>query len=308
MKLIFVVNEKSGNGKGAKTWNQLKANLTIPYEAFVTSYEKQAIAFAKQIKEQSSKDKEKTLVIGIGGDGTYHELLNGLYGAKNVVLGAVCAGSGNDFKRGFTAFEKAEEIETFIKSNGAIKQDLGEILANDKRIYFVNNSGIGFDATVAITANESKVKKAFNKVGLGKLCYVYYLIKCLFTFKPFTVEIQANGETKIYHQVWFITASNQKFFGGGMNISPHSKTDDEQLELTIVHNLNKYKLLFIFGTVFFAKHTGFKEVKQITSEQFTIKMNQTYLMHADGEKLLIDTKTTPVVFQVAEQKWNLAKK
>jgi diacylglycerol kinase (ATP) len=308
MKLIFVVNEKSGNGKGAKTWMKLKANLTIPYEAFVTSHEKEAIAFAQQIKQRTQGEQEKTLVIGIGGDGTYHELLNGLYEASNVIVGAVCAGSGNDFKRGFTAFEHAHEIEAFIKTNGALQQDLGEINTNDATIYFVNNSGIGFDATVAIAANESKVKGTFNKLGLGKLCYVYYLIKCLFTFKPFTVQVTNNGQTAIYEKVWFLTASNQKYFGGGMNISPKSNTSDGLLELTIVHNLNKYKLLFIFGTVFFGKHTGFKEIKQLSGSDFTVCLQETYLMHADGEKLVIDTKNEPIHFKIANQKWLLAKK
>ena len=92
-----------------------------------------------------------------------------------------------------------------------------------------------------------------------------------------------------------------------MNISPTSKTDDQLLELTIVHNLNKYKLLFIFGTVFFGKHTLFKEVIQLQASQFTIHMQENYSMHADGEKLQIATAKAPIIYTIADEQWQLAK-
>lgn len=306
MKLIFIVNQKSGNGKGAKIWRAIQKDLSVPYDVYITQYEKQAIAFSRAIAEQSNNDKQPILLIGIGGDGTYHEILNGIQGAKYITVGAVCAGSGNDFKRAYGQFSTAASIEKFLQSPSHTFQDGGKLLSGHSTYYFVNNSGIGFDATVAITANESKMKKLFNKVGLGKLIYVYYLIKCLFTYKPFHLKLEVNGEEKTYNYVWFVTASNQPFFGGGMNLSPTSNTQDGELELTVVHHLNRYKLLFVFITVFFAKHTKFKEVVQMKSNQFVIHMNENYLMHADGEKLPIETKANPITFLAVQENWQLA--
>ena len=307
MKLFFIVNEKSGNGKGAKIWREIQSELTIPYDVFVTNYEKEAIKIAEQIKAESSNNSTPVLLIGIGGDGTYHEILNGIQGANNIILGAVCAGSGNDFKRAYGQFDNAKQIEKFMDHVTALNRDAGKIDVHNQTIYFVNNSGIGFDATVAITANESNVKKAFNRIGLGKLCYVYYLIKCLFTFKPFNLDVFMDGQIKSFQNVWFVTASNQPYFGGGMKISPSSKTDDGLLELTVVHNLNKYKLLFVFITVFFGKHTHFKEIEQLTASSFTLHMNENYCMHADGEKLPIETKNGPIKFTTSGRIWRLAK-
>ena len=307
MKLIFIVNEKSGNGKGAKIWRKIQSELSVPYDVFVTTYEKEAIKIAEQVKTDLNVNSNPVLLIGIGGDGTYHEILNGIQGAKHIILGAVCAGSGNDFKRVYGQFNNAKQIECFMNDAHALDQDAGKIEIHNQTIHFVNNSGIGFDATVAITANESKIKKAFNRVGLGKLCYVYYLIKCLFTYKPFKLEVFNDGERKSFKNVWFVTASNQPYFGGGMKISPSSKTDDGLLELTVVHNLNKYKLLFVFITVFFGKHTRFKEIEQLTSSSFTIHMDENYPMHADGEKLVIETKKGPIKFSASEKIWQLAK-
>ncbi len=309
MKLIFIVNEKSGNGKGAKIWRNIQSELSVPYDVFITNYEKDAIKIAEQIKTESNHTSNLVLLVGIGGDGTYHEILNGIQGAKHIILGAVCAGSGNDFKRAYGQFDNAKQIEQFMHDVTALSQDAGKIEALKQiNTHFVNSSGIGFDATVAIAANESKVKKAFNLVGLGKLCYVYYLIKCLFTFKPFNLVVFMEEQMKSYQNVWFVTASNQPYFGGGMKISPSSKTNDGLLELTIVHNLNKYKLLFVFMTVFFGKHTRFKEIDLLSSSKFTIHMNDNYEMHADGEKLTIETKNVPITFSACENYWQLAKK
>lgn len=308
MKLVFIVNETAGNGKGAKIWRNIQSELSVSYEVFVTTYEKQAIKIAERIKTESNHTGNPVLLVGIGGDGTYHEILNGIQGAKHVILGGVCAGSGNDFKRAYGQFDDAKQIEHFLHHVNAQSKDAGKMeIPQQTTIYFVNNSGIGFDATVAKAANTSKVKKAFNLVGLGKLSYVYYLIKCLFTFKPFKLDVFINEQVKSYQNVWFITASNQPYFGGGMKISPSSKTDDGLLELTVVHNLNKYKLLFVFITVFFGKHTRFKEIELITSQTFTIHMNENYPMHADGENLAIETKNSPIKFSAIGNYWQLAK-
>lgn len=309
MKLIFIVNEKSGNGKGRKVWRSIQSQLTVPYEVFITAHEKDAIKIAQQIKGYSNENSMPVLLVGIGGDGTYHEIVNGIQGANHIILGAVCAGSGNDFKRAYGQFNNAKEIEQFLYNVTVVSKDVGIIQnAQQSTIHFVNNSGIGFDAKVAITANQSNIKKAFNLIGLGKLCYVYYLIKCLFTFKPFKMNVFIDDQLKSYENVWFITASNQPYFGGGMKISPTSKTDDGVLELTVVHNLNKYKLLFVFITVFFAKHTKFKEVELLTGSQFTIHMQENYPMHADGEYLSIETKNAPIIFSASSSCWQLAKK
>ena len=307
MKLIFIVNEKSGNGKGAKIWRKIQSELSVPYDVFVTTYEKEAIKIAEQVKTNSIVNSNPVLLIGIGGDGTYHEILNGIQGAKHIILGAVCAGSGNDFKRAYGQFTHGKQIEQYMHHATALAQDAGKIEVHNQTIHFVNNSGIGFDATVAITANESNVKKAFNRIGLGKLCYVYYLIKCLFTFKPFKLDVFMDGQTKSFQNVWFVTASNQPYFGGGMKISPSSKTDDGLVELTVVHNLNKYKLLFVFITVFLGKHTYFKEIEQLTASSFTLHMNENYPIHADGENLPIETKNEPITFSASGIFWRLAK-
>ena len=104
-----------------------------------------------------------------------------------------------------------------------------------------------------------------------------------------------------------LTVSNQPFFGGGMNLSPTSNTTDGKIELTVVSELSKWKFLAVFGTVFFAKHTRFKEIEQLSSTDFVLQYNAKLPCHADGEKQLLSYGHQQLKCSVKKQAWQLAK-
>ena len=110
--------------------------------------------------------------------------------------------------------------------------------------------GAGFDASIAVKASRSPVKKWLNYLGLGQSIYAFYLIVEIFTYKPGAVEIIVDGTRKTYEKTWFITVSNQPYYGGGMQISPSAHPQDGQLHMIVVHHLSRIKLLFVFLSVF----------------------------------------------------------
>ena len=284
MKLAFIVNEYAGNGNGRRVWQKVKSELKIPYEAYISTYSKHAYLLAREIAERATNEEHRVLLIVIGGDGTIHEVLNGCANNKNIILGNIRAGSGNDFARGFSAFNRVSDIEIFLQHPAVQTVDIGQMQYASQEL-FINSCGMGFDAYVAIKTNDSKVKKWLNKCKLGKLGYVYYVVLGLFMFKPFSLMIKDGENILQYDQVWFATISNQPYFGGGMKISPTSVITDGKLELTIVHNLSKHKFLTLFLTVFFGMHTRFKEVVQHSGEEFKIQFDRNVPCHADGEKV-----------------------
>ena len=77
MRLHFIVNEFAGNGKSKKLWVRLEKQLEIPYELHKTQYAQHAIQLAQQLAEQTVVTGEKICLIGIGGDGTIHEIIRG---------------------------------------------------------------------------------------------------------------------------------------------------------------------------------------------------------------------------------------
>lgn len=304
MELHVIVNVRAGNGKSKIIWQQLKQQLKTPFQEYMTEFPGHGTELAKTIVQQCNT---KTLILVVGGDGTIHEVINGTIQSEHVAVGFIPAGSGNDFARCFNSFKTAEEIDQYVQSVGAIqKMDCGMIEIGDSKV-FVNNAGIGFDAYVVKQANQSNIKKRLNKIGLGKLSYVYFLIISIFSFRCFNLEIEHNGNIKKFEHVWFATISNQPYFGGGMNISPKSIPNDGRLELTVVHNLAKWKLLLLFVTVFFGKHTGLKEVDQMSADQFTLRVSEISFCHTDGELIDYTDSTKPIQFSVMPNSWNLVK-
>ncbi|WP_269318636.1 diacylglycerol/lipid kinase family protein [Heyndrickxia ginsengihumi] len=100
---------------------------------------------------------------------------------------------------------------------------------------------------------------------------------------------------------WFITISNQPFFGGGMRIAPFASPADGQLNMTVVHDLSRLKFLFIFITVFFRKHHKFKEVSSFTGKRMSIVTPYTLPVHADGELIGV----TPTDVHICMNCWKL---
>ncbi|MEO4051890.1 diacylglycerol kinase family protein [Solibacillus sp. CAU 1738] len=304
MQLHIILNTRAGRGKSEELWQDWQQQLSVVHILHLTQYEGHAIEIAKKIAQDAQKQQQPTCIVAIGGDGTIHEVINGVIGFDFVTVGAIKAGSGNDFARAYRVFGSPGELELFLLNPGREPHDCGIVHLQQPRA-FMNSCGIGFDAFVTVLTNGSKVKKRLNQMGLGKLSYLYYVVRGLITFKPFELVVIHNGEERIIKDVWFATICNQPYFGGGMKISPYSKTDDGELELTVVHKLSRIKLLFIFSTVYFGKHLLFKEVTQMSGEDFQLHYNAELFCHTDGE--IVEVANHSLSFYVKKHSWYLTK-
>lgn len=284
MKVHFIVNERAGGNKGKLVWRQLKEKIDFPFEVYMTTGQ----LAASQYVQSLDRLVDTQLIVAIGGDGTINEVVNGAKGRDDLIISFMKAGSGNDFARGIQCFHSYEEMVDFIQYKHSLKKwiDVATIQSNHVNKSFVNNCGLGFDAYVCSLVNGSKVKKFLNNLRLGKLSYVYIMIKALFTYKPFQLEIELDEHKKQrFNNVWFITVSNQPYFGGGMKISPHSNIEDGKVEVTIVNNLPSWKFLMLFLTVYNGSHLKYKEVLYTQAQKIHCTVSEPVHCHTDGETI-----------------------
>lgn len=288
-QIYFIINPKARNGYCLKIWERVEIQLKkeqVSYLALFTEYPGHANILANQI---AKKNLEQKIIIGVGGDGTLHEVINGIVKEKNITIGFIPGGSGNDFSRGFRIpadpVEALKVILRLMRREGALV-DIGEITLEDQtNHYFINNMGAGFDAVISYEVNQSKMKALLNKLSLGRLVYVYFLLKKLFTYKTSTIDLSIDGRRHIFEQTWFVTVSNQPFYGGGMKIAPGAVPDDGLFDITVVHQLSRWKLLLVFISVFWGKHIHFKEVKTYKGRVVSIQSRAPLFVHADGEHI-----------------------
>jgi diacylglycerol kinase (ATP) len=286
----FIVNQVSGNGKGMKVWMEIERLLQakqVNYRVFFTERPKHATEIAKDLV----KNNEAEIVVAIGGDGTIHDVANGLIGS-NVTLGCIPAGSGNDFSRGLIGSVDHKKALDQILSGKGRKIDIARI--NHECCLTV--VGIGFDGKVAKTTDESKHKKWLNSVGLGNLTYVFSFIQVLFHYQPTNLHLTIDEKRIALSNVWLIAVANFPFYGGGMAICPEARCDDGMLDICVVHNISRWKLLRVFPHVFKGKHVIHPAVTMFSGKQIEIHSDSPLIIHGDGEII----GETPVKIMIEE--------
>lgn len=301
---ILIVNPAAGNGRAVKVLKMLQKDpLFIKKEcrSFLTKYEGHAEEIVKQVID-IYKDKIKCFIV-VGGDGTLHEVLNGLKHFPTYKLAFIPAGSGNDFARGTNTNKKPLKLFKDIVSSPSFQPYWGGTYQTDYRKkqnsrLFGNSMGFGFDAEVAFKANQSKYKKWLNKIRLGSLSYVIALIQTLLSYEVKTIELTLDGKTKQLTNVFMITIGVHGSYGGGMKIIPKARMNKDTFDILVIQNISKWKVLALFASVFWGGHTKFREVSIYRAETINVIGEGTLTYHVDGQtskcqKCLIEKETHP---------------
>jgi len=288
-KVYFIVNPQAKNGKCKNLWIKLEkklANTNIDYQVIYTEYAKHATKIARDIVSQD--DNSQKLIVAVGGDGTIQEIVSGfsIPIPSNLSISYIPCGSANDFSLGFgvdkNPFKAMDQLIKNLETKGVFI-DLGKVKGDNISNNFINNMGIGYDAQICKSVNESKIKFILNKIGLGKFVYVYFLIKHLLTYETTTFEIKVDDQLHTFEDGWFCSISNQPYYGGGMRISPLAQVNDGLLNITMVNKISRWKILTLFITVFWGGHTNFKEIHMYEGKNITVKTKQNLPIHVDGE-------------------------
>lgn len=284
----FIVNPHSRSGLGQHIWNEVSAILDakqIPYEVFFTKYQKHA---TKYVAELTSDLKEHTLVV-LGGDGTVNEVVSGIADFSFITLGYIPTGSSNDFARGLKLPTSPADALNNILNPGAIKPlDVGVLQCPKKKHYFAVSTGLGFDAAICHQAVVSKLKVFLNKIKLGKLTYVGIALNRLFIDPTVTMKLTIDDQPPlVFDNTYFIAVMNTPYEGGGFKFCPDAKSDDGILDVIVINNLTKKKVLALLPTAFSGNHVKFKGVSIYKGKNISIESSKALAVHTDGEPVFL---------------------
>lgn len=240
-----------------------------------TVYPGHAIELAQQAGEQGYD-----MVIAMGGDGTVHEVINGLMKIseeKRPVLGVVPVGSGNDFAHGINASTRPPEALTRALHGEASTVDLCLMTDEHGRMeYFDNTLGIGFGALVTIRSHKLPVLRGF-------LMYLTSVIQTIILdHNPIHMRIETDEETW-EQKVIYLVLCNGPREGGGFLIAPEAKIDDGILHYAMITDVSRLMMLRIVPEVMKGTHGRFKQVRMGTCKKFSLTADRPLFIHADGE-------------------------
>lgn len=220
------------------------------------------------------------MVIAMGGDGTVHEVMNGLMRIpedKRPILGVVPVGSGNDFAHGIGASTIPTEALKRAINGEPSTVDLGLMTDGEgRKEYFDNTLGIGFGAMVTINSHKLPLLRGF----------LMYLVSVLQTIiidhNPIKMQIEVDGK-KFEDNVVYLILCNGPREGGGFRVAPDAKIDDGILNYAMIANVGRAMMFRIVPEVMNGTHGRFKQVTLDTFKKFTLTADRPLYIHADGE-------------------------
>lgn len=296
----FIVNPSSSSGRGAVLWKEIEKKLIaeqVPYLVYTTEGVGSAMKFAEDI---TAADEEVTIVV-CGGDGTMNEVVSGIRDYSKVILGCIPTGSSNDLIRdlGFPKDPMAM-LEVILHPNRIVPMDIGRLTYTGGVRNFSVSMGIGFDAAICHEALHSKIKDALNKIKLGKLTYLGIALKQLAGTKKIAATITLDDE-KVIHvdRILFVTGMIHRYEGGGFKFCPDADYADGMLDVLIVGDISKGRVLRILPTAMKGTHTRFNGLNVYRAKKVQIKVESPMPVHVDGESAGVQSEVT--VTQEAKQ-------
>jgi len=241
-----------------------------------TVYPTHATELAQQAAEEGYE-----LIIAAGGDGTVHEVVNGLMQIKpekRPALGALPLGSGNDFSHAIGISTDLPSALRQILTGKPKKIDIG-VIEDDRgrREYFDNTFGIGFDAVVTIRSHNLPIVRGF-------MMYFTAVIQTIFlNHDPIHMKV-ATEEDAWEEEYLMLVLCNGPREGGGFIIAPDAMPDDGILHYTAVRHVSRSMMFRLLPEFMRGTHGRFeKQIRMGQLRKMTLEANRPLYIHIDGE-------------------------
>jgi diacylglycerol kinase (ATP) len=261
----------------------------LEYEVSYTEKARDATRLARAGLERGIR-----LLVAVGGDGTIHEVVNGMLQDDKPVnpdaaLGVIAAGTGSDFIRTFGLPGMPRFAVGHLDGDMSFPIDVGKISyvdAGEERVrYFANIAEAGLGAEV--TARAHRLPR-----WLGPTVYFFAFWLTLPRFRPphVTVDLVDRAyEGKMNNLV----VANGQFFGGGMKITPKAAPTDGLLDIQIDHT-SRREMIALLPKVYKGEHVPHPEIGEFKRVRASVTAERPLMIEADGEVL----GHTPATFEL----------
>jgi diacylglycerol kinase (ATP) len=275
-KIKLILNPTANHGSAAQVFSALQPQLaehTIDWSA--TEHLGQAVELARLAGEQGCG-----LVVAAGGDGTAHEVVNGLMQVPEKdrpALGILPLGSGNDFAHILGIPDDPLLALDSCLSGQSHFMDIGSVRdAGDRLEYFDNTMGIGFDAVVTIRSRKITSIRGFM------MYFVATLQTILRNFTPMDLQVETDRESWSQSTIK-LTLGNGPREGGGFIVTPQAKLDDGILDYCTIRRISRLTMLRLVPEVMKGTQARFEQVRMGTCRTMTVTSQGPLYVHCDGE-------------------------
>ena len=238
---LVVVNVFAASKKAGSVWKKAAVMLEeagVAYRAMFTGGADNAVAISRKACAMGYRK-----FMAVGGDGTVHDVLNGIAGhvysqetaeasLSDFTLGVLPVGSGNDWVKSTGVPRDIRSAVQVLAEGKTICQDVVKVSVADTVSYMANVGGIGLDARVCEIVNRKK-EQGYR----GKQLYVTALLYCIRHRVPVRARIICDGNEIFSGRYLSIAFGVGKYSGGGMRQTPLAELGDGLLDVTVIPDI-----------------------------------------------------------------------
>ena len=234
---------------------------------------------AQEIAQRAAREGCDT-VIAVGGDGTVHQVVNGLMSvpsSQRPALGIIPLGAGNDFA--FACGIRGDTVEARRRAVSGMTRPIDAVHVADDRgheRWFVNSAGFFFDASVNRRSHRLRSLPGVTRY------FVALVQSFLLDFQSPKVAMTIDGHG-CDEQVLLLTLANGPREGGAFYCTPAAKVDDGQLDFLLVRKTGRLSALRLLPRVMRAVPTHDDRVCIGQFLSMKLKCDESIPIHLDGE-------------------------
>lgn len=282
-----IVNPVAGKGNGLKDWPQISALLHqagVAVDTLFTLHKFHATELVVSAVERGYRR-----IIVVGGDGTIHETINGLFiqqrvPTSEVTLSVIAVGTGNDWIRMFGIPRNYTQAIRSISEGHTFLQDVARVTYFESRVpqvrYLANVGGVAYDAAVCRDFNRLK-ERGYR----GTWLYVRSALKNAVSYRCRRTRITIDGRVVFDGKLFTATIGIGKYTGGGLSQTPYAIPDDGLFDLTIIPKMNRVKLFSRFGALYNDNIYNISGVELFRGAGMRISADPSTRLELDGEIL-----------------------
>jgi YegS/Rv2252/BmrU family lipid kinase len=294
---LVIYNPIAGNGRAQAHWPLVESALLeagVHFNVVATRAPLEARELAQQAPQKYSQ------IIAIGGDGTIHEIVNGLMRAseerETIPLGIVPLGNGDDFakmippetpigSRPFdwnTAVQKIARGQTKLFDVGRISGDRPRPELGSGPYYFMNSFDVGFGAKTA--QNLATIPTYFK----GLSAYLAAIIKTLINFPALDLRLQLDDQAPFDQPTTITAVMNGRCLGNGFWFCPEARVDDGVFDLMVSQKVGRFTILRMIPKLMRGTHVNEPIVSMYRAKRVLIESKEPIVVETDGEIPYLD--------------------
>jgi diacylglycerol kinase (ATP) len=204
-------------------------------------------------------------IVAAGGDGTVHEVANGIIsaGVNGVALGAIPIGTGNDFVKTLPGAGRRDHAFAALQDGVVHAVDLGCVRWDGHTEYFINAMGTGIDVEVVRGLRRSRFLP-------GGASYVRALLRALVRYRPLPVELEVDGETT-HQSIMILAVCNGPSIGGAFRICPDAIPTDDLFDICLIGELPVLRNVRLVPRVLSGTHAGHRGVTMLRGRHIRLR-------------------------------------